>query len=135
MNILVTDLHIVSGCLNWGDSPSVYYGIYHHFDDEHSYHESKFVIKMPRILKPDVASFQANVLSLCIEQNSNYCLQVIGQLLGEAQLPWEGNNLTMEQQGRLGVLHKAVLQLLHRDPLRRPPMRAFADKCKSLAES
>lgn len=60
------------------------------------------------------------------------CMQVIGQLLGEAQLPWEGANLTMEHIGRLGPLHKPILQLLERDPNRRPSMRTFADKCKSL---
>lgn len=59
-------------------------------------------------------------------------MQVIGQLLGESQLPWEGSNLSMEHQGRLGVLRKPVLQLLDRDPMRRPSMRAFADKCKAL---
>lgn len=59
-------------------------------------------------------------------------MQVIAQLMGEAQLPWEGANLTMEHKGRLGVLRKAVLQLLDRDPSRRSPLRSFAEKCKSL---
>ena len=59
-------------------------------------------------------------------------VQVIAQLMGEAQLPWEGANLTMEHKERLGVLRKAVLQLLERDPARRPSMRAFSDKCRAL---
>jgi serine/threonine protein kinase len=68
----------------------------------------------------------------CVHARAPACVQVIAQLVGEAELPWEGQNLTMEQRGRLGVLRKPVLQMLDRDAARRPSMRAFADKCRSL---
>lgn len=59
-------------------------------------------------------------------------LQVVGQLLGEEELPWEGNNLTFDHRTRLGALRRPILQLLERDPGQRPSMQAFSDKCRRL---
>ena len=60
------------------------------------------------------------------------CLQVVGQLLGEEQLPWEGSNLTFDHRTRLGALRRPILQLLEREPAQRTSMQAFSDRCRSM---
>lgn len=59
-------------------------------------------------------------------------VQVIQQLLGEQPLPWEGERLTGAQRTRLGVFRRPVLQLLERDPARRPTLQQFCDMCTSI---
>lgn len=59
-------------------------------------------------------------------------MQVVGQLLGEEALPWEGANLTFDHRTRLGALRRPILQLLERDPAARPSMQAFSDHCRAL---
>lgn len=59
-------------------------------------------------------------------------MQVVGQLLGEEELPWEGGNLTFDHRTRLGALRRPILSLLERDPGQRPSMQAFSDMCRRL---
>lgn len=62
-------------------------------------------------------------------------VQVYAQLLGEAELPWEGARLTLEVQRQLGVFRRPVLQLLAREPGDRISLRQFARDCESIFDS
>eukprot|EP00892_Ulva_mutabilis_P011411 jgi/Ulvmu1/8642/UM046_0047.1 len=57
---------------------------------------------------------------------------VIAQLLGKQALPWEEGQLSAAQRSRLGVFRRPVLQLLERDPVRRPSLQQFCDMCTSI---
>lgn len=59
-------------------------------------------------------------------------MQVIQQLLGEQPLPWEGAGLSAAQRSRLGVFRRPVMQLLERDPGRRPSLSQFCDMASSI---
>jgi serine/threonine protein kinase len=60
--------------------------------------------------------------------------QIVGQLLGHEQLPWEGpdkDNLLP----KLRVLKRTVLACLARDPAQRPTAQALLGKWNNLFES
>eukprot|EP00892_Ulva_mutabilis_P004414 jgi/Ulvmu1/2344/UM013_0192.1 len=56
----------------------------------------------------------------------------IAKLLGERALPWEA--LQPEDRERLGVFRAPVLELLRRDPSRRPSMASFYHTCRLLVD-
>lgn len=45
------------------------------------------------------------------------------------QLPWEGDAAAALVRERLGIFGAPVLELLHRDPLRRATMAMFLSEC------
>lgn len=57
---------------------------------------------------------------------------MIEKLLGKQPLPWEEGQLTAAQRSRLGVFRRPVVQLLERDPSRRPSLQQFCDMCTSI---
>lgn len=59
-------------------------------------------------------------------------LQAIAKLLGDRALPWEA--LQAADRARLGAFRGPVLELLRRDPSRRPTMAAFYHNCRLLME-
>ena len=62
-------------------------------------------------------------------------VQVEAQLLGHAELPWEGGRLDAATMRCLGVLHDPVLGLLRRDPAQRSTMSAFCSACLAIVAS
>lgn len=68
-------------------------------------------------------------------RKERHAVQVYSQLLGEADLPWEGDRLTVEVQRKLGVFRRPVLQLLQRDPTARISLHQFARGCDSIFDS
>ena len=62
-------------------------------------------------------------------------VQVEAQLLGQAELPWEGSRLDAATMRCLGVLHDLVLGLLRRDPEQRSTMPAFCNACLAIVAS
>ena len=58
-------------------------------------------------------------------------MQIMDQIqgVGGEGLPWEGERLTPQVQGRLRLFRGELLQLLHRDPLQRPSMAQFCRSC------
>ena len=63
------------------------------------------------------------------------CLQVREQLLGQAELPWEGDRLDAATLRCLGALRALVLALLRRDPAQRSTMREFCSGCNAIVAS
>ena len=61
------------------------------------------------------------------------CLQVIAQLLGEEQLPWEVHNAA--DRRNLGAFRGPIMRLLSRDPSDRPSMLEFYQACTSVFTS
>ena len=62
-------------------------------------------------------------------------VQVEAQLLGQAELPWEGSRLDTATLRCLGVLHDLVLGLLRRDPAQRSTMQTFCTDCNAIVAS
>lgn len=62
-------------------------------------------------------------------------MQVYAQLLGAADLPWEGDRLSLTVQRQLGVFRRPVLQLLAREPTARITLHQFARDCDSVFDS
>ena len=56
-------------------------------------------------------------------------MQVIDQLVGNQELPWEGSRLTSSVLKKLGAHKKDVLGLLHRDPEERLTLYQFLNSC------
>jgi hypothetical protein len=48
---------------------------------------------------------------------------------GNELLPWEGHRLTPATRQQLGIFKDTLLNLLHRDPARRPSMKEFCRSC------
>lgn len=61
-------------------------------------------------------------------------VQVMAQLKGEQELPWEGERFRTHptDRRRLGVFRQQVLALLDRQPERRATMAEFCDSCHGL---
>lgn len=59
-------------------------------------------------------------------------MQVMAQLAGEAALPWEDARFGPSVLRRFGLFKEACLELLHRDPLKRPSMREFTRICRQV---
>lgn len=60
-------------------------------------------------------------------------VQVVAMLQGRRLLPWEtGVGGAAALGGALGVLAGPVLQLLQRDPARRPSMARFHEACTAV---
>lgn len=55
-------------------------------------------------------------------------LQVFSALQGHRPLPWEGDQREIAHKA-LGILSGPVLQLLQREPSRRPSLRRFHEAC------
>lgn len=63
-------------------------------------------------------------------------LQVMAQICGEKQLPWEEQGeLAAERLEALGVFKGAILQLLNRDATLRPSMQRFYDAANRIFSS
>lgn len=60
-------------------------------------------------------------------------LQAIAKLVGDRALPWEA--LQPADRDRLGAFRGPVLELLRRDPSRRPTMAAFYHNCRLLIDA
>ena len=56
------------------------------------------------------------------------CLQVERQAAGEVPLPWEDIEAPAAWHA-MRSLRAVVLQMLSRDPARRPPLETFQDAC------
>lgn len=63
----------------------------------------------------------------------NLYLQVIAQLLGERHLPWE--RMSPEDRKKLGAFRNPILQLLERNPAKRPTMTQFYQNCNDIFSS
>lgn len=57
-------------------------------------------------------------------------VQVVRQLLGEESLPWERMNAATRKT--LGAFKSPILQLLNRDPSKRPTMSEFYNNCNAI---
>ena len=60
-------------------------------------------------------------------------VQVVAQLLGEDKLPWE--SMSSVDRRKLGAFRGPILQLLDRDPAKRPSMSEFYNQCNSVFTS
>lgn len=58
-------------------------------------------------------------------------MQVVSQLRGESDLPWEGERLSKVER-KLGKMRGPVLALLNRDPAQRMTAAQFVRECNSL---
>ena len=57
-------------------------------------------------------------------------MQVVAQLKGESQLPWEGSGAPAAAlRGKLGAFKAPILSLLRRDPAERESLRHFQSLC------
>lgn len=61
-----------------------------------------------------------------------YDLQILAQLLGEQDLPWEGSRAAPDTMRKLRTLRSPVLALLERDPNRRLSMQQFCEACDDI---
>jgi hypothetical protein len=59
--------------------------------------------------------------------NVNF-VQIIAQLKGEAELPWEGERAEPEVLRKMRTLRRPIMSLLERDPEKRPSMMKFCDQ-------
>ena len=59
-------------------------------------------------------------------------MQIISQLKGEAELPWEGDRAKPDVMRKLRTLRRPVMALLDRDPTNRPTMMKFCDQCDDI---
>ena len=59
-------------------------------------------------------------------------MQVVEQLVGNQELPWEGSRLTSSVLRKLGAHKKDVLGLLHRDPEERLTLYQFLNSCSQM---
>lgn len=60
------------------------------------------------------------------------CMQIIAQLKGNAELPWEGERANPETLRKLRTLRRPVMALLERDPSLRPSLMRFCDQCDDI---
>lgn len=65
----------------------------------------------------------------CVVLMLTSVMQVIDQLVGNLELPWEGSRLTKSVLRKLGAHKKDVLGLLHRDPNERLTLYQFLNSC------
>jgi hypothetical protein len=56
-------------------------------------------------------------------------VQVMDQLVGNRELPWEGSRLTQGVLRKLGAHRRDILGLLHRDPRQRLTLYQFLNSC------
>ena len=68
-------------------------------------------------------------LNLCVMLMLGAEMQVIDQLVGNRELPWEGSRLTSSVLRKLGAHKKDVLGLLRRDPEERLTLYQFLNSC------
>lgn len=59
-------------------------------------------------------------------------LQVIGRIVGEQELPWEGDGKAKQLLKRAGRFKDAVLGLVHRDPEHRALVQTFMQQYASI---
>lgn len=59
-------------------------------------------------------------------------MQVIEQLVGNQELPWEGARFDANVQRKLGAHRKDVLGLLKRDPEQRLTLYQFLNSCSQM---
>jgi hypothetical protein len=59
-------------------------------------------------------------------------VQIIAQLKGEADLPWEGERADPEVLRKMRTLRRPIMSLLERDPEKRPSMAKFCDQCDDI---
>jgi hypothetical protein len=64
--------------------------------------------------------------------SSSLIAQVIEQLVGHQELPWEGSRLTQSVLRKLGAHKKDVLGLLNRDPEERLTLYQFLNSCSQM---
>lgn len=64
-------------------------------------------------------------------------LQVMDRIQGKGgrKLPWEATPMKPRLKQKLGMFRELVLQVLNRDPAKRPSMRRFCDACHHLMSS
>eukprot|EP00892_Ulva_mutabilis_P008922 jgi/Ulvmu1/6401/UM003_0029.1 len=58
--------------------------------------------------------------------------QILAQLLGEQDLPWEGARAAPDTMRKLRTLRAPVMSLLERNPLRRMNMQQFCESCDDI---
>lgn len=59
-------------------------------------------------------------------------MQILAQLLGDQELPWEGARAAPETMRKLRSLRTPVLALLDRNPQRRLTMQQFCESCDDI---
>jgi hypothetical protein len=59
-------------------------------------------------------------------------VQIIKQLKGDAELPWEGERGDPEVLRKLRSLRGPILSLLERDPTKRSSMTTFCEQCDDI---
>ena len=57
------------------------------------------------------------------------CVQIMKQLKGEEELPWEGDKNT-DARRKLGLFRQPILSLLEREPTQRATLAAFCNTCQ-----
>jgi hypothetical protein len=62
-------------------------------------------------------------------------MQVIAQIVGEQQLPWESEQGARLLLRRAGKFKGPLLQLLNRDPAERPTIESFVMQCSNILSS
>ena len=61
-------------------------------------------------------------------------MDVIQQKKGK-QCPWEGSALSPDVRKKLGIFKNILLELLHRNPDKRPSMAEFCASCNRILSS
>lgn len=59
-------------------------------------------------------------------------VQIKQQLLGNKELPWEGDRADPAMLRKLRTLRTPVMACLNRDPSKRPSMQAVCDMCDDI---
>lgn len=59
---------------------------------------------------------------------------MMDRIMGERglQMPWEGAQMTRSLRRKLGVFKDALMQLVDRDPAKRPSMADFCHTCNQV---
>lgn len=70
---------------------------------------------------------------MCGSRHVCVCVQLLAQLQGKAELPWEGWPREMRQ--KLGALRKPVLRLLQRSPEARLSMAELGNACLAVFDA
>ena len=60
---------------------------------------------------------------------------MLARLRGDVPLPWADGELSPDARARIGELYAPLMQLLDRDPARRPSAAEFCDQCMAIASS
>lgn len=59
-------------------------------------------------------------------------VQILAQLLGDQDLPWEGTRAAPDTMRKLRSLRSPIMLLLERDPARRLSMQQFCESCDDI---